>query len=193
MYGRPHMPGEPVVIGGAGDLIAARRRGLSFRDSILIVAEGQIRIAALFRLSSSMTVIEACVAQGSGVLHIGACRVATEVEGEGRWPTNAVLTHTTGCRREGAAWVCRVTCPVVRLDAQSGELTSGTGAVKRNTSAGYQGNAYGKENRPAGAVMITYGDTGGASRFFPQVGSNEEVEAWLALLTGQPGPMPAVM
>jgi site-specific DNA-methyltransferase (adenine-specific) len=55
---------------------------------------------------------------------------------------------------------------VRELDDQSGQLTSGTGAVKRATSAGYLANAYGKESRPAGTPNVEYGDTGGASRYF---------------------------
>lgn len=52
------------------------------------------------------------------------------------------------------------------LDEQGGERTSGTGAVKKATGAGWQANAYGKESRPAGTPNIEYGDSGGASRFF---------------------------
>jgi hypothetical protein len=67
-----------------------------------------------------------------------------------------------------AVYDCRPGCPVQGLDQQSGALTSGTGAVKRETAAGHQGNAYGAENRAAGTEMISYGDSGGASRFFSQ-------------------------
>jgi len=72
----------------------------------------------------------------------------------GRWPTNVVIL---GSKTREA------------LDAQSGQLTSGTGAVKRSSSKDQQGNrgaAYGAESRPDGAVMVTYGDTGGASRYY---------------------------
>ena len=68
----------------------------------------------------------------------------------GRWPANLILD-------EVAADL---------LDRQSGELTSGTGAVKQATGAGHQGTVYGKENRPVGTPNIEYGDSGGASRFF---------------------------
>lgn len=56
------------------------------------------------------------------------------------------------------------------LDAQTGTLTSGTGAVKRASSAARDGNrgaALGKESRAEGTEMISYGDSGGASRYFP--------------------------
>lgn len=63
-------------------------------------------------------------------------------------------------------WRCVEDCPVRLLDEQSGELASGTGAVKKATGAGWQANAYGKESRPIGTPNVEYGDTGGASRFF---------------------------
>jgi site-specific DNA-methyltransferase (adenine-specific) len=43
---------------------------------------------------------------------------------------------------------------------------SGTGAVKKATAAGHQGNTYGRENRPAGTPNIEYGDAGSAARFY---------------------------
>lgn len=70
----------------------------------------------------------------------------------GRWPTNFILD-------EEAAKL---------LDEQSGQLTSGTGAVKKASASGHQGSVYGTESRPAGTPNIEYGDTGGASRFFYQ-------------------------
>lgn len=46
---------------------------------------------------------------------------------------------------------------------------SGAGAVKRNSSADREGNTgatYGAESRPEGTPMISYADSGSASRFF---------------------------
>ena len=63
-------------------------------------------------------------------------------------------------------WDCHEDCPVKLLDEQTGVLTSGTGAMKKSTSEGWQGNAYGKESRPHGTPNVEYGDSGGASRFF---------------------------
>src|SRR3990172_583126 len=68
----------------------------------------------------------------------------------GRWPANVLLDE------EAAR----------QLDAQTGELKSGEGAFKRNSAMGYKGNAYGKESRAVGTPMLSYGDSGGASRFF---------------------------
>lgn len=64
------------------------------------------------------------------------------------------------------AWECAPGCPVAELNRQSGELTSGTGATRQKSAAGYARNAFGVESRPAGDPCITYGDSGGAARFF---------------------------
>lgn len=68
----------------------------------------------------------------------------------GRWPANVVLDDFTA----------------ELLDEQSGELTSGAGAFKRASGLGYKGMTYGEDSRPEGAEQRSYGDTGGASRFF---------------------------
>lgn len=73
-------------------------------------------------------------------------------------------------------WACAPDCPVRALDEQSGQLTSGTGAVKRASSKDQGGNrsaTYGAESRPDGTIIPTYGDTGGASRFFKQFGGDQ--------------------
>ena len=69
---------------------------------------------------------------------------------QGRWPANLILDEEAG----------------VMLDGMTGTLTSGVGAVKRATGAGWKGNALGSESRPAGTPNVEYGDSGGASRFF---------------------------
>lgn len=63
-------------------------------------------------------------------------------------------------------WTCHESCPIFLMNEQSGILTSGTGAVKKSTAKGYKGNDYGTESRPEGTPMVSYGDTGGAARFF---------------------------
>ena len=68
------------------------------------------------------------------------------------------------------AWDCAPDCPVAELDRQSGTLTSGANTVKRASSSSRDGNkgpAFGAESRADGTPMIFYGDTGGASRFYP--------------------------
>lgn len=66
----------------------------------------------------------------------------------GRWPAN--LVH------DGSPEVL----------ACFPDTQSGTGAIKRDSAAGTQGNTYGKESRPAGTVMSCIGDAGSSARFF---------------------------
>ncbi|MEO0385061.1 MAG: DNA methyltransferase [Pseudomonadota bacterium] len=114
------------------------------------------------------------IAHGAGALNIDGCRVGTEAlpsqkagdarigtfersdmvtpERLGRWPAN--LIH------DGSDEV---------LAAFPSDLKSGTGAVKRASSAQANGNAgaaYGAESREAGTPMISHGDSGSAARFF---------------------------
>jgi hypothetical protein len=68
-----------------------------------------------------------------------------------------------------ANWICEPGCPVARLDEQSGVTTS-TGGRTGNKDGG---NIYGGGKGLAGAYSSDdpgFGDTGGASRFYKQVG-----------------------
>ena len=94
----------------------------------------------------------------------------------GRWPSNVVLKHSSACTPKE----CIETCPVWLLDEQSGSSRSsgfgGRVVVKRRTGADVDGNLtprFGAETRPSGAVMSTYDDEGGASRFFKQIRESE--------------------
>lgn len=69
-------------------------------------------------------------------------------DAKGRWPANVI--------HDGSAEVI----------AAFPDTASGTGAVKKASADGYQGNALGKESRPAGTAMISHGDAGSAARFF---------------------------
>ncbi|MBE4761708.1 DNA-methyltransferase [Streptomyces caniscabiei] len=91
-------------------------------------------------------------AHGVGGLHVDSCRTDT-----GRWPANLLLGHSPDCSDH-----CTPGCPVAELDAQSGIRTSGSGAI-RTKPGHFMGN--GGLGRP-GDVQTTYGDTGGASRYF---------------------------
>lgn len=82
-------------------------------------------------------------------------------------------------------WICHPSCPVRLLDEQSGNLKSGTGAVKRSTAKGYQPSAFGKESRSVGSPNVEYGDSGGASRFFPQFKNLAECLDWVTKLIGK--------
>lgn len=82
----------------------------------------------------------------------------------GRWPANFVAVHTPWC--DDAA--CVDGCPVASLDAQSGTSQSSE-ARPGSGSGGIWSESTGK---PAGQ---TYGDEGGASRFFLTPDWNSEV------------------
>ncbi|WP_394685361.1 DNA methyltransferase [uncultured Microbacterium sp.] len=94
-----------------------------------------------------------------------------EPAASGRWPTNVLLTHSPLLDEHGdivgdaCTDGCVPGCAVAVLDAQSGVLSSGVmRAGTRAQSSG--GDIYGKRGEfvTSGA---TYGDSGGASRFFP--------------------------
>jgi len=95
---------------------------------------------------------------GTGELFVDACRVGEA----GRWPSNVLLD-------DFAAGV---------LDRQSGVLTSGLMKAGQETR-GYDGPSRGK-TKPGVVSNTTYGDTGGASRFFTRVN-------WEPGLDGDPG------
>jgi len=88
------------------------------------------------------TIVHNALTWGVAGMNIDASRV-----GElGRWPANLLLDE------EAAA----------QLDAQTGILTSGTNCVRRKEGHFLEHGGLGK----AGDVQTTYGDSGGASRFF---------------------------
>lgn len=84
------------------------------------------------------------------------------VQPSGRWPSNLLMSHSEGCTEEQ----CVEGCAVAELNEQAGHLKSGKQGFKKATAKGYQGNCYGKDNRPEGTPMVCYADEGEASRFF---------------------------
>lgn len=119
------------------------------------------------------TVAANVLAHGTGALNIDGCRVEGAKpdttrgaggqhgayspiaaqgrildDGRGRWPANVV--------HDGSDEVLN----------SFPRTASGSGAIKRNSGAGYKGNALGNESRPVGAAMLCYGDEGSAGRFF---------------------------
>lgn len=81
--------------------------------------------------------------------------VATVVSEKGRWPANVILSHSENCKEE---------CIGFKLDKQSGHLKSGTNCA-RTKDGSFVEHSLGK----AGDVQTTYGDEGGASRFFSHI------------------------
>jgi site-specific DNA-methyltransferase (adenine-specific) len=95
---------------------------------------------------------------------------------QGRFPSNFIMSHHPECECEyfkyngeeeiNENWTCVDDCPIKILDEQSGELKSGKMTANHNrTTNGSPNGIYGKfdVNHP---LAETYGDKGGASRFF---------------------------
>ena len=95
-------------------------------------------------------------------------------QGEGTTRTDNHLGYADKDGKETVAnWVCEPGCPVARLDEQSG-VTKSTGGRTGNKDGG---NIYGGGKGLAGAYSADdpgFGDTGGASRFYKQVGGSDE-------------------
>ena len=68
-----------------------------------------------------------------------------------------------------ANWICEPGCPVARLDEQSGVLTSG---VMKGMQRGW--GKHGIYGASGDTEATSYADTGGASRFFKQVGGKSD-------------------
>ena len=97
----------------------------------------------------------------------------------GRWPANLIFQHLPSCRQDDAdvlrypqdkTWICARGCPKMALDEQSGILM-GRGDV---TSLGHGVNTIGLLAEGIGRAdkppRPDLNDSGGASRFFKQVG-----------------------
>lgn len=124
---------------------------------------------------------------GTGAFEIDACRVAGTEDtarpqgksirggqwsgnggrsdlvtggGTGRWPTNIVFAHHP---RDSSETECHPDCQVAALDEQSGHLVSSGGKGKVTGYPG--GNTFGGGARHGSGTW--FGDSGGASRFFP--------------------------
>jgi site-specific DNA-methyltransferase (adenine-specific) len=135
------------------------------------------------------TLVDNVLAHGCGCLNVDACRVSTDwterppswhasghsakpeadkiaappgigiqCHPAGRWPANLVLVHAEGCGER-----CMVGCPVRVLGTQSGESLSSGGKPAKVESR----DAFMWGNSP-GPTTGGLGDTGTASRYFPQ-------------------------
>ena len=130
------------------------------------------------------TVAENWAAHGTGALNIDACRIGTEggsTEPSGMDRYNAKLAeqgYRPAAYQQGEPEAPQPAgrWPANLIHDGSPEVlahfpytASGTGAVKRSSSADESGNtgaAFGAESRPAGTPMICHGDEGSAARFF---------------------------
>ena len=84
------------------------------------------------------------------------------------------FNHTDEDGKETVAnWICEAGCPVAGLDEQSG-----SGQSPKTSRAKTSGTDFGQINddgwEPPGCVIHGYGDTGGASRFYKQVGGKTD-------------------
>jgi hypothetical protein len=86
----------------------------------------------------------------------------------GRWPANLVLQHLDGCIRKDTEG-CILGCPVLSLDESSGILHSQDPATRKGRP-GVHGTGHGTTYLPVKETAEHYADTGGANRFFKQVG-----------------------
>jgi len=127
------------------------------------------------------TVAENWAAHGTGALNIDDCRVGLErpashggPEKFKRWKeldgTPRAGSNNNDERTDVGRWPANLihdgSDQVVALFPYT---ASGTGAVKRSSSADQSGNtgaAFGAESHPAGTPMICHGDEGSAARFF---------------------------
>lgn len=201
--------GHLVVLGASEDFgIVGRLAGLELRDTILVVSGGPlVRFAFLFRKPLvEATVSDQARSTETGGLNIDACRIGTgEDKGiwpitrrtdarqsmagamraaetdttKGRWPPNAILVHAVSCRGS-----CELNCPIRLLDVQGGErpstLTGRADPTKLHVNPGDNGGA----SLFGGGNSNVYADSGGASRFYPQMANEAELVAWLERLIG---------
>jgi hypothetical protein len=128
------------------------------------------------------TVAANVLEHGTGAINVDGCRVAGKLGGdpnrfsktdggsfnafsqsqpvvrsEGRWPANVVLSHAPTC-----VDTCADGCPVAELDGQSGVTRSHVPASGETTRGRPGLFGFGEQGR-----VQAFGDTGGASRFFP--------------------------
>jgi len=168
---------------------------------------------ALARKPLEGSVAANVLAHGTGALNIDGCRIEAEA-----WSPSGVAhggetvsTYGNGLNNAGRSgshafgrWPANIVhdgSPEVL--AAFPETSSGTGAIKRASAAGYQGNALGRESRAAGTPMIAHGDSGSAARFFysakadadDRLGSKHptvkpvDLMQWLCRLVTPPGGM----
>lgn len=95
-----------------------------------------------------------------------------ELKPNGRWPANVLLSHLGNCNSEIEVWNCTEGCPIAIMDSQSGIQKSGVAGSKSrawgaggevvlsSSSDGVGWKAYDSES---------YGDVGGASRYFKTI------------------------
>ena len=152
---------------------------------------------------SESTVAANVLRWGTGALNIDATRVETNpavddprLGGKGDWSSDKMARNVYGDGyagvRVGSSALGRWPANLLHdgspevVAAFPDNLTSGTGAVKKQTSEGWQGSAYGKESRAPGTPNVEYGDTGSAARFFASFPQKDEPRCALCGLLSEP-------
>ena len=202
-------PGAHVAVfaDNADAGIEGRLVGLELRDTLLVLWAGpKSSFVFLFRKPcAENTVANQMGATATGAINVDACRVATgehlgrpprsanaiyagvgkgtnltayDGHEDGRWPSNVVLMHGPGC----GTTECEPECPAPLLDQQSEAMGMHSAGSARDYAAstvepGYNKN-WGKETYGG----LRHGDSGGASRFYPQFRDEPELLAWIERL-----------
>ncbi len=104
------------------------------------------------------------IGDGPGMFAPGSTFTPTTHVG-GRWPANVILQHLDGCGE-----VCTTGCPIARLDADS--LAGGMHSAGSNRLAKRGAGKTGMF--PMDGDGHRFGDKGGASRFYKQVGGRKD-------------------
>jgi hypothetical protein len=176
-------PGEHSIV--VGDVFAGnaiRAQGLELRDSILVLLPGPTLVWVFLVRKPTKDLLETVQDTGTGVLFIDGCRVHVPLSDERRWPPNVAIVHARACSVAG----CVKSCSALQLNQQTGVLTSGVGAVIKISGRGYKPKALGTENRPVGTARPSYGDSGGASRFYVEFRSVDDFLKWCQTLIELP-------
>jgi len=108
------------------------------------------------------------------VAHDAVVRASTMMDPDKGWNGNSLDNSKKNApnsygQETVANWICEPGCPVARLDEQSGVLTSG---VMKGQQRGW--DFHGIYGASGDTEATSYGDTGGASRFYKQVGGSGE-------------------
>lgn len=117
------------------------------------------------------------LAHTESCVRVGTRTVRSNSQGGGRQDSGPSSVYHDGLNNGGAGhgvngveaiddWDCAADCPVALLDKQTGMLASGK-MRPTHTTAGVNGRtAFGADAKDGFVTMETYGDRGGASRFF---------------------------
>lgn len=89
----------------------------------------------------------------------------------GRWPPNALLVHDPSCK----PWSCAARCPVAEMDRQSPVSTQ----TERMLHDGHEDRRSTDFRHGSGDRPIGHDDSGGASRFFPRFGWDDEERSFI--------------